>query len=184
MQRYADAVELIKAHVSMRDAIALYLPHLAPQGDRIPCPIHRGANPNFWFSDRGYNCFTCGATGDVITFAQAIFAEPFRAALVRLNTDFNCGAILDRPLTLREQRAAQERQRARLAEADRVKAEKREVLGRYDALMDEWHRLDVNKRRYAPKSPDDEMHPLFVEAVKWIDYRAYLADVFEAEQTM
>lgn len=37
---------------------------------RGPCPFHHGKNPNFSVTDRGYNCFKCGESGDVFTFVQ------------------------------------------------------------------------------------------------------------------
>jgi DNA primase len=37
---------------------------------RGPCPFHHGKNPNFSVTDRGYNCFKCGESGDVFSFVQ------------------------------------------------------------------------------------------------------------------
>jgi DNA primase len=39
-------------------------------GFRGPCPFHHGKNPNFAVTDRGYNCFKCGESGDVFTFVR------------------------------------------------------------------------------------------------------------------
>lgn len=183
MYNYTLFAEQIKTLVSMQDAIKAYIP-TNPEGSRVPCPIHGGINPNMSFTDKFFHCFKCGAGGDVIHFVQHVFGIPFRAALDKLNTDFSLGLPLDRRPTLREQRDAQKRYNERMEELARKKAEEQAIKDRRNELWDEWRRLDRNKREYAPQGPDDEFHPLFVEAVTMIDYRAYLVDVFEAEQTM
>lgn len=160
----------------MRDAIALYAPNPAPRCDRIPCPVHGGTNYNLGFTDSVYHCFVCGAGGDVIHFVRHIFNLPFVAALDKLNTDFNCGAILDRRPTLREQWDAQRRHSAIMAERDRQEAEQQAQDKLYWDVWDEWTRLDKNRTAYAPKNPDEGLHPLFVEALLKIDYQAYLID--------
>ena len=176
MNNYTLIAEAIKERVSMPDAIALYAPNPAPRHSRIPCPIHAGKDPNLWFSDWGYHCFVCGAGGDVIHFVQHIFGLSFLAALDKLNADFQCGAILDRKPTLREQRDAQERYKALVAKREQEAAEQQAREEFYWSLWDEWIRLDRNRREYAPQSTSDELHPLFVEAVQKIHYQEYLID--------
>lgn len=158
----------------MRDAISIYAPNPAPRHNRIPCPIHGGTNFNLNFSDKLYYCFVCSSGGDVIHFVQHIFGLSFLGALDKLNTDFNCGAILDRRPTLREQREAKERHREIIAERERQEAEQQAREEIYHSLWGEWIRLDRNRTEYAPKSPDDEPHPLFVEALQKLDYQSYL----------
>jgi DNA primase len=176
MNNYTLIAEAIKERVSMRDAIALYAPTPAPKHNRIPCPVHGGKNYNLSFTDKFYHCFVCGSGGDVIHFVQHVFGIPFIAALDKLNTDFNCGAILDRRPTLREQREAQQRHDALMAERERQEAEKQAHEDLYAALWNEWCRLDRNRIDYAPQSTSDEWHPLFVEALHKLDYQSYLID--------
>ena len=45
------------------------------------------------------------------------------------------------------------------------------VLSDYHNLLRRW------KRDYAPKTPDEDFHPLFVEALQKQDYVDYLLDV-------
>ena len=50
--------------------------------------------------------------------------------------------------------------------------------------FDEWKRLDDNKRNYAPKTPTEPLHPLFVEALKNIsgaEYRLECAEIARYE---
>lgn len=176
MNNYTLFAETIKERVSMPDAIALYAPAPAPKHNRIPCPVHHGESYNLSFTDKLYHCFVCGSGGDVIHFVQHVFGIPFIAALDKLNTDFGCGAILDRRPTLREQREAQARHAKIMEERQRAEAEKQARQDLYNALWDEWCRLDRNRMAHTPKNPDDELHPLFVEALQKIHYQEYLID--------
>jgi hypothetical protein len=176
MSKYALAAELIKERVSMPDAIALYAPSPEPRRNRIPCPVHNGTNFNLGFSDRLYHCFKCGAGGDVIHFVQHTFGLSFLEALDKLNTDFDCGAILDRRPTLREQREAQRRHKAIMAAREKEESERKAYEDLYNSLWDEWIRLDRHRREYAPQSTNDELHPLFVEALQKIHYQEHLID--------
>lgn len=182
MHNYTFAAEQIKALVSVPDAVGMYVA-AKPSGNRVPCPVHGGTNPNMSFTDKFYHCHKCGAGGDVIHFVQHVFGLSFIGTLDKLNTDFSLGVPLDRRPTLREQRDAQKRYNERMEELARKEAEAQAIKARRDELWDEWHRLDCNKRKYAPRDMNDELHPLFVEAVRRIDHQAYLIDVFE-EQTM
>lgn len=170
------AVEAIKSSISMPKAIAHYAPNPAPKHDRIPCPVHNGKGYNMWFSEWGYHCFVCGTSGDVIHFVQHIFGMTFQEAVEKLNQDFGLGIPMNRRLTLREQREAQQRHNAVMAEREREEAEQKARQDLYNALWDEWARLDQNRRIYAPQRAGDEIHPFFAEALQKIDYQAYLID--------
>ena len=176
MNKYSHAAETIKERVAMPDAIALYAPTPHPKHNRIPCPVHGGENYNMSFTDRVYHCHKCGAGGDVIHFVQHIFGLPFIGALDKLNTDFNCGAILDRRPTLREQREANSRHAKIMEARRREEAERQAYQDLYNSLWDEWCRLDRNRMQYAPQAPDDDLHPLFAEAIQNISYQEYLID--------
>ena len=47
----------------------------------------------------------------------------------------------------------------------------------FRVLSDYYHLLRRWKRDYAPKTPDEDFHPLFVEALQKQDYVDYLLDV-------
>lgn len=176
MNNYTYAAEAIKSQVTMQDAIALYAPTPPPRHDRIPCPIHNGTHYNFWFNNAAYCCFVCGAKGDVISLAQDIFGISFKEAIKKLNVDFNLNLPFDRKPTLREQRELQRKHKERLAEQRAEQARKEAWEAEYWRRWDRWITYDQSKRLYAPKAPDEPLHPLYVEAVTHIDYAAYLID--------
>ncbi len=47
----------------------------------------------------------------------------------------------------------------------------------YKVLSDYFHHLRTWKRQYAPQQPEDEWHPLFVEALQRESHIEYLLDV-------
>ena len=151
---------------------------------RIPCPFHNGKDQNLGLKDRYYNCFVCGAKGDAIKFVQVYFGLDFQSAISKLNDDFNLGLPIgkkiDRRTQLEMNKSAFERKRKIEAE----KKHREQIENAYWAAFDEWKRLDDNKRNYAPKSPTDPLHPLFVEALKNIagaEYNLSCAEIARYE---
>ena len=173
MNIYTYNTERIKEQITMRDAIAMYTSNRAPKHNRIPCPIHNGDSSNLYFTDKLYYCYVCGDGGDVIRFVQHVCGLSFKDALDRINTDFGLALPIHRRPTLREQRDAQKRHDVLMAEREREDAEKRAYDNLYNALWDEYARLDRNRMEHAPKSPDEELHPLYIEALNKIEYQLY-----------
>ena len=176
MNEIFQYAEQIKSLVTMQQAIALYAPNPAPRGHRIPCPIHNGDNYNLAFTDKLYHCHKCGEGGDVIRFVQHVLNINFMCAVRKINEDFGLNLPLDRKPTLREQREAEIRQREILVEKAKTEAAKQAYDALYGSLWDEYARLDKQRRDYAPQSIDEEINPLYVEAVTRIGYICYRID--------
>ena len=177
MNELINYAETIKSVVTMQRAIALYAPNSTPRQNRIPCPIHNGDNYNLHYSDKLYHCFVCGEGGDVIKFVQHIFKINFMCAVRKINEDFGLNLPLDRKPTLREQREAEIRQRELAEERAKTEAAKQAYDALYGSLWDEYARLDKQRREYAPQSVEEEINPLYVEAVTRIGYICYQIDV-------
>ena len=63
-----------------------------------------------------------------------------------------------------------------------IEAERKQSNVEYWAVFDEWKRLDDNRQNYVPKTPDEELHPLFVEALQKLSYQTYLLDCLETRR--
>lgn len=145
------------------------------RGNRIPCPIHNGRDNNFSYDEKRCKCFVCGFGGDVITFTEKYFGLSFSDSVAKLNEDFSLGLPIGKKPTLQQKRAIEAAQ----AERDRQQDERKRLENEYHAALDEYCRLDRNRVKYAPKSPEEELHPLFVEALHGMDAaerRLYLAE--------
>ena len=145
------------------------------------CPLHSEKSGSFkaYPGDRGFSCFGCGAHGSVIDFVMQYFGLNFQDAIDKINTDFSLGLPIGERISLRQRREMEHRQRERQEERKREQRERERLEGEYWAAFDVWKKYDTNKRECAPKSPSEDFHPLFVEAVKNIDRAAYELSVAE-----
>ena len=106
MQNLRDAADAAKSRISALEEGK----RMGLNPDRAGfccCPFHqeKTASMKLYTGERGYHCFGCGATGDVINLVMAYYGLSFRQALVRLDTEWGLGLILSaRPLSHAEQR--------------------------------------------------------------------------------
>jgi DNA primase len=126
----------------------------------------------------------CGQSADAIKFVQVYFGLDFQSAISKLNDDFCLGLPIGQRIDRRKQlemgRIAFERKR----KAEQQQKERQQIEDDYWAAFDEWKRLDDNRRNYAPKSPTEPLHPLFVEALKNIagaEYNLSCAEIARYE---
>ena len=112
------------------------------------------------------------------------FNLDFQKAISKLNDDFRLGLPIGKKIDRRTQiemnKAAFERKR----KIESEKKRREQIENDYWAAFDEWKRLDDNRRNYAPKSPTEPLHPLFVEALKNIagaEYNLSCAEIARYE---
>ena len=175
-----DYANEIKSLVSMPELMERYGFSLNRSGF-CKCPFHSEKSASFkaYPGQRGYHCFGCGAHGSVIDFVMLYFGLSFKDALAKINEDFSIGLPIGERISLRQRREMEHRQRERQEERNREQMELERLDGEYWAAFDFWQKYDTNKREYAPKSPSEDFHPLYVEAIKNIDYASYLLDTAE-----
>ncbi len=134
----------------------------------IYCPFHneKTASMKLYDGDKGYHCFGCGASGDVIKFVQQYFGLGFKDAIQKLNDDFMLGLPLGEKINkqkrLEMSRQAFERKKAIKEQEEKEKA----VKDQYFEALGEYRRLEKQKKDYAPKSQNEILHPLFIEALQ------------------
>ena len=147
----------------------------------ICCPFHseKTASLKIYDDGRGWVCFGCHKGGDAINFVREYFGLNFQDAISKINTDFSLGLPIGERISLRQRREMEHRQRERQDERNREQRERERLEAEYWAAFDVWKKYDTNKREFAPKSPNEDFHPLFVEAVKNIDRATYELSVAE-----
>ena len=178
-----DYASEIKSMVSMPEMMEQYGFRLDKSGF-CKCPFHseRSASFKAYPGQRGYYCFGCGAHGSIIDFVMQYFGLSFRDAIKKINEDFSLGLPIGEKLDRRKQLEMQKQAFLRKREMNARKAKQEELDKAYWAAFDEWKRLDDNLRNYAPKSPTDPLHPLFVEALKNISCAEYYLSCAEIER--
>ena len=130
------------------------------------CPFHNDKNPSMKL-DMRFHCFACQADGDAVDFVTRLFGLPSKAAAMKLADDF--GISYDN--------RQKHRIKPHIREPTPEQRYRQEESRCYKVLSDYFHHLRAWKQQYAPKQPEDEWHPLFVEALQRESHVEYLLDV-------
>ncbi len=157
--------EVVKQSVTAREAAELYGIAVG-RGGMACCPFHDDRHPSMKVDTR-FHCFGCGADGDVIDFTARLYDLSPKEAAEKLAQDF--GLSYDSKAPIRRSYVRQK------TEAQ-VRKEKREHGWR--VLTDYYHLLRKWEADYSPKTPDEDPHPCFLEAIQKKDYMGYLLDAF------
>ncbi len=157
--------DLIKSRLSCSDLLAMHGIETNRKG-RARCCFHDDNRPSMAVFDDHVHCYACGAHADVIGLAEQIYSVS-TAEAIRITAELAGIAA-----------ASDTKEYAERARTARMKAKQRdttiEALKRsYDKLLAEFVRLEQNKSEYAPRSPDENLHPLFREALTRLDYVGY-----------
>lgn len=163
-----NVFEAVKQSVTTRQAAEHYGVRVGRTG-MCRCPFHDDKNPSMKV-DRRFHCFGCQADGDVIDFVSRLENVSPKEAALMLAQDFSI-PYEDREPPSRSRPKPRKRQESPEQQFKRMERYCFRVLSDYHNLLRRW------KRDYAPKTPDEDFHPLFVEALQKQDYVDYLLDV-------
>lgn len=138
--------EEIKAMYSMRDILAKCGLPGPNRAGFIQCPFHRGdREASMKIYDKDFNCFGCGANGDIFTFIEMFYGISFRDAFQMLggaykkNNSFASSLSIYRTKkerAMKKKQAERERQRRKLV-YDLIGIY-REYMNRAEPLSDAW----------------------------------------------
>ena len=160
-----NVFEAVKQSVSTREAAEFYGIKVSRTGMAC-CPFHDDKNPSMKVDQR-FHCFGCGADGDVIDFTAKLFNLSPKEAAEKLAQDF--GLIYDSQAPPRRRYVRQKTEAQKFRE-DRQRCYR--VLSDYYYLLKKW------EADWSPRTPEEEPHPRFVEAIQKKAYVEYLLDLF------
>ena len=160
-----NVFEAVKQSVSTREAAAFYGIEVKRNGMAC-CPFHDDKNPSMKVDQR-FHCFGCGEDGDVIDFTAKLFDLSPKEAAEKLAQDF--GLIYDSQAPPRRRYVRQKTEAQKFRE-DRQRCYR--VLSDYYYLLKKW------EADRSPRTPEEEPHPRFVEAIQKKTYVEYLLDLF------
>ena len=158
--------EVVKQSVTVREAAEMYGIAVG-RGGMACCPFHDDRHPSLKLNEDYFYCFGCGATGDVIDFTARLYDLSPKEAAEKLAQDF--GLAYDSKAPIR-------RNYVRQKSEVQLRKENREHAWR--VLADYYHLLRKWEADYSPRTPDEDPHPRFLEAIQKKDYMAYLLDIF------
>ena len=157
--------EVVKQSVTAREAAELYGIAVG-RGGMACCPFHDDRHPSMKVDTR-FHCFGCGADGDVIDFTARFYDLSPKETAEKLAQDFGLSY---------DSKAPPRRSYVRQKSEAQARKEKREHGWR--VLTDYYHLLRKWEADYSPKTPDEDPHPRFLEAIQKKDYMGYLLDTF------
>ena len=160
-----NVFEAVKQSVSTREAAEFYGIKVSRNGMAC-CPFHDDKNPSMKVDQR-FHCFGCGEDGDVIDFTAKLFDLSPKEAAEKLAQDF--GLIYDSQAPPRRRYVRQKTEAQKFRE-DRQRCYR--VLSDYYYLLKKW------EADRSPRTPEEEPHPRFVEAIQKKAYVEYLLDLF------
>ena len=158
--------EAVKQSITVREAAQMYGIEVNRSGMAC-CPFHDDKNPSMKLNEEYFYCFGCGATGDVIDFTARLYNLAPREAAEKLAQDF--GLAYDSQAPPRRRYVRQK------SEAQKFKEDRDHA---FRVLADYFHLLRKWETDYTPKTPEENPHPRFMEAIQKKDYVGYLLDFF------
>lgn len=159
-----NVFEAVKPNISTRQAAEMYGIKVNRNGMAV-CPFHNDKNPSMKV-DKRFHCFACQADGDVIDFVSRLCGLPCKEAAMKLADDFGISYDSRHKPTVRPH----------IREPTAEQLYQKEEARCYRVLTDYFHLLRRWETQHAPQTPDDEWHPLFVEALHKTSYIEYLLD--------
>lgn len=157
--------EAVKNTIPVPDAAVQYGLDVSRNG-MVRCPFHNDSNPSMKLNDDYFFCFGCGEHGDVIDLTAALCGVNKYDAARKLVQDFGVDYEILHPSIEVVQK--------KYADRKRQAEQERKV---FIALTERLYLLRDWIVRYAPKSPDEELDPRFVEACHELDWVEYLVDI-------
>ena len=158
--------ETVKQSITVREAAQMYGIEIN-RGGMACCPFHDDKNPSMKLNEEYFYCFGCGATGDVIDFTARLYNLSPKEAAEKLAQDF--GLAYDSQTPPRRRYVRQK------SEAQKFKEDRDHT---FRVLADYFHLLRKWETDYTPKTPEENPHPRFMEAIQRKDYVGYLLDFF------
>jgi DNA primase len=164
----------IKMRVKMPEILRRYGFDI-DRNKRVRCPFHNGTDRNCGVKDDYIHCFVCGESADQIGFVQKYFSLSFSDAVSKINDDFCLGLTIGERIDKRRQTDMAKQAFLQKQEQKKKQQEHEKLLENWVELNGEYIRLYRNKKMYSPSSPEEEPHPLFVEALQNLDHIKYAA---------
>lgn len=148
---------------------------------RMKCPLHNGEDYNCGIKQDYIHCFVCGESADVVSFVIKYYGLSFKEAIAKLNNDFNLGLPIGEKLDRRKRIDILKKTFKARREREAKQNEHNRLKNARETALDEWVRLDKQKIKYKPKTQDEDLHPLFIEAIINLPHAEYCLECAETE---
>nr|DAP89195.1 MAG TPA: DNA primase (bacterial type) [Caudoviricetes sp.] len=107
--------EEIKQTYSMRDILSKCGLATPNRAGFCHCPFHKGdREPSMKIYDRDYNCFGCGANGDIFSFVERFYGISFKEAFLMLGGEYEKDPKYSRRLAIYKAQKSAEMKKKKL----------------------------------------------------------------------
>lgn len=168
--------ELILSKLTMEQVVQFYTPRKITK-HRCACPIHNGSDDNFVLYNSSFYCWVCGSAGDFIKFVSLIFNISYADAMKKIDEDFAL-AVFQQPTLTQHRKNLKAVQQFR-AKEQREQEERDRRFREYRANLIELDKYKSYIQLYKPSPGDEELHPLFAEALHKIPYIEHCLDHYD-----
>lgn len=123
---------------------------------RCPCPFHNGKDRNMklFEKNRGYSCFVCHASGDVISLVRNYYHDmSFKQVISWFNGTFHLGIDIDSPMNPEAVKQAEIAREKRAAQREFEEWKTRMMFDLYLAAEQIVSELENVRDRNVPKTP-------------------------------
>lgn len=169
----------IKERLKMPELLNFY--GLDVRRGRIKCPLHNGEHYNCGVKDDYIHCFVCGGSADVINFVIKYFNLSFKEAISKLNNDFHLGLPIGERIDRRKQIEISRKAFQAKKKREKAQAERQNLQNNYHSALDEYVRLERQMRENKPKTQNEELSPLFIEALQGLSTAEHRLNFAELE---
>lgn len=129
--------EEVKSQLNIRQVIEHY-GYKVNRAKQFVCPFHNDHKPSASIKNDYFNCFVCGAGGDLITFTAKLFGLNNINACKKLDEDFNLG-LFDRQISQTDRLTA-DRERAKRQLELKRQQEEIELIQHIGNVLADYHR--------------------------------------------
>ena len=159
--------DVVRENITARQVVGHYGVRVNRNGMAC-CPFHDDKHPSMKVDNR-YYCFGCGEKGDAIDFVSKYFGLSSRDAAIKIADDFALDYKIVKYESIKKKLMKHKKSLEQEFQEEQQYCFK--VLSDYLHLLKKW------KIEYDPKSMEDELNPLFCEALNNIDRIEYLLDI-------
>ena len=166
--------EEVKQRLNIRQVVEHY-GYKVNRANQFICPFHNDHKPSASIKNDYFNCFVCGAGGDLITFTAKLHGLKNYDACKKLASDFNLN-IGTEPQTQADRLRA-DRERAKRQSELKRQREEEELIYRTGCVLADYHRyLWQGKQLY----PYD--HKRHIRALQEITQATYYLECYDSNQ--
>ena len=163
--------EEVKQHLNIRQVVEHY-GYKVNRANQFICPFHNDHKPSASIKNDYFNCFVCGAGGDLITFTAKLHGLSNINACKKLDQDFHLG-LSQQPMSHIDRLKADREKVKRETQLKRQREEE-ELIYRTGCVLADYHRyLWQGKQLY----PYD--HKRHIRALQEITQATYYLECYD-----